>query len=153
MHKTWSSIEEVPYSFSRSSAKSEGHTGQKSTDFDKIGCSRTVTQDWIHWWLWNDAQSLKQNRRGALLFFKAICQISRSHGAKIRQFWPELSVSGLTQVRIHLCLWNDARWSIKFQGHTGGKIADFDPIWAFLDCNSSFNSPMDFKWCTKLDLV
>ena len=46
-----------------------------------------------------------------------------------------------------------SRVSVKFQGHTGQKIADFDPNWAFLDCNFSFNSPMDLKWCTKLDVV
>ena len=35
--------------------------------------------------------------------------------------------------------------SVKFQGHTGQKIADFDPNWAFPDCYSSFNSPMAKK--------
>ena len=33
------------------------------------------------------------------------------------------------------------------------KIANFDPNWAFPDCNSSFNLPMATKWCTKLDVV
>ena len=37
---------------------------------------------------------------------------------------------------------------IKFQGHTGQNITDFDPNWAFPDCNSSFNSPMATKWST-----
>ena len=36
--------------------------------------------NWIHIWWWNDAQSLRRHRRGALLFFKVIHQISRSHG-------------------------------------------------------------------------
>ena len=40
---------------------------------------RTVTPVWIHICWWNDAQSLTLLRRGALLFFKVICQISRSH--------------------------------------------------------------------------
>ena len=44
------------------------------------------------------------------------------------------------------------RSSIKFQGHTAWDIANFDPNCAFLDCNSSLNSPMDLK-CTKLDVV
>ena len=43
-----------------------------------------------------------------------------------------------------------SRSSIKFQGHTAKKIVDFDPNWAFPDCNSSLNSPMAMKWCTKL---
>ena len=38
---------------------------------------------------------------------------------------------------------------IKFQGHTALKIVEFDPNWAFPDCNSSLNSPMAMKCCTK----
>ena len=56
---------------------------------------RTVTPVWILIWWWNDAYSLKLLRRGALLFFKVIRQISRSHGSKNRQIWPRLGVSGL----------------------------------------------------------
>ena len=56
---------------------------------------RTVTPVWIHIWWWNDTYSLMLLRRGALLFFKVIRQISRSHGAKNRQIWPRLGVSGL----------------------------------------------------------
>ena len=56
---------------------------------------RTVTPVWIHIWWWNDAYSLMLLRRGALLFFKVIRQISRSHGSKNRRIWPRLGVSGL----------------------------------------------------------
>ena len=56
---------------------------------------RTVTPVWIHIWWWNDAYSLMLLRRGALLFFKVIRQISRSHGAKSHWIWPRLGVSGL----------------------------------------------------------
>ena len=43
--------------------------------FTRIKCFRTVTPVWIHWWLWNDAQSFKQHRRGALLFLAATKQL------------------------------------------------------------------------------
>ena len=46
------------------------------------------------------------------------------------------------------CFW---RSSVKFQGHIALKIVEFDPNWAFPDCNSSFNSPMAMKCCTKLE--
>ena len=46
------------------------------------------------------------------------------------------------------CFW---RSSVKFQGHTAKKIVDFDPDWAFPDCNSSLNSPMAMKCYTKLE--
>ena len=75
---------------------------------------RTVTPFWIHILRWNYAYSLMLLRRGALLFFKVIRQISRSHGSKNRRIWPNL---------------------------------------AFPDCNSSLNSPMGTKWCTKLEVA
>ena len=56
---------------------------------------RTLTPVWIHIWQWNHAHSWKQHRRGALLFFKVIRQISRSHGSKNCWIWPRLGVSGL----------------------------------------------------------
>ena len=56
---------------------------------------RTVTPVWIHMWWWNDAYSLVMLRRGALLFFKVIRQISKSHGSKNRRLWPRLGISGL----------------------------------------------------------
>ena len=74
---------------------------------------QTVTSVWIHIWWWNDAYSLIMLRRGALLFFKVICQISRSHCSKNRRIWPRLGIS----------------------------------------CNSSFNSPMATKCCTKLEVA
>ena len=89
--------------------RGQGHRGH-----DPNFRFRTVTPVWIHIWWWNDTYSLMLLRRGALLFFKVIHQISRSHGAK---------------------------------------IAEFDPDWAFPDCNSSLNSPMAMKWCTKLEVA
>ena len=56
---------------------------------------RTVTPVWIHIWWWDDAYSLIMLRRGALLFFKVIRQISRSHGSTNRRIWPRLGVSRL----------------------------------------------------------
>ena len=44
-----------------------------------------------------------------------------------------------------------SRSYVKFQGHTALKIVEFDPNWAFPDCDSSLNSPMAMKCCTKLE--
>ena len=147
MHKAWSSIEEVPYCFSRSSVKFQGHTAKKkSSILTQIGCFRTVTPIRIHWWLWNDAQSLKQHRRGVLLFFKVICQISRSHRTKIRWFWPELCVSGLwlefwfaDGFQMMHKAWSNieevpycfSKSSYKFQGHTRQKKSILTQIGRF----------------------
>ena len=44
-----------------------------------------------------------------------------------------------------------SRSSVNFQGHIALKIVEFDPNWAFPDCNSSLNAPMAMKCCTKLE--
>ena len=59
LHKAWSSIEEVPYCFSRSSIKFQGHTPLNIVEFDPDWAFPDVTPVQIHQWLWNVAQSLK----------------------------------------------------------------------------------------------
>ena len=44
-----------------------------------------------------------------------------------------------------------SRSFVKYQGHPALKIVEFDPNWAFPDCNSSLNLPMAMKCCTKLE--
>ena len=44
-----------------------------------------------------------------------------------------------------------SRSYVKFQGQTALKIIEFDPNWAFPDSNSSLNSAMAMKCCTKLE--
>ena len=78
-------------------AKGQGQRSKvKVTEVNtQLSRFRTLTPVWIHIWQWNHAHSWKQHRRGALLFFKVIRQISRSHGSKNRWIWPRLGVSGL----------------------------------------------------------
>ena len=75
----------VPYCFSRSSFKFQGHIWQKSTQMKRFW---TVTPVWIHWWPLNDAQSLACHSECALLFFGVIHQISRSRGQQIAILIP-----------------------------------------------------------------
>ena len=106
---------------------------------------RTVTPVWIHQWVQNAAQSLKKHRRGALLFFKVIHQISRSHCSKNRRIERFRTV---TQIWIHQWVQNAAQ---SLKKHRRGallffkvirqisrslplKIVEFDPNWAFPDC-------------------
>ena len=78
-------------------AKGQGQRSKvKVTEVNtQLSRFRTLTPVWIHLWQWNHAHSWKQHRRGALLFFKVMRQISRSHGSKNRRIWPSLGVSGL----------------------------------------------------------
>ena len=78
-------------------AKGQGQTSKvKVTEVTtQLYRFRTVTPVWIHISRWNYAYSLIMVRRGVLLFFKVIRQISRSHGSKNCRIWPRLGVSGL----------------------------------------------------------
>ena len=78
-------------------AKDQGHRSKvKVTEVTTpLNGFRTLTPVWIHIWGWNDAYSLMLLRRGALLFFKVIRQMSRSHGSKNGRIWPRLGISGL----------------------------------------------------------
>ena len=167
MHKAWSNIKEVLYCFSRSSVKWQGHIEQKNLGILTQICGFwNVTPVWFHQWLRNETQSLKYWKKGALLFFNVIHQISRSCRSKNHWFWPKL---GYSRLQLQLQFTNSYKmmqkaWSsieevpycfsrsfVKFQGHRGKKIPDFDPNSAFLDCNFSLNSLMAMKWCTKLE--
>ena len=106
----------ITYGRSDVHAKGQGQRSKvKATEVtNQLNRFRTVTPVWIYIWWWNHAYGLMILRRDALLFFKGMRQISRSHGSKRRRIYPD---------------------------------------WAFPDCNSSFNSPMAMKWCTKLEVV
>ena len=94
MHKAWSSIEEVPYCFSRSYVKLLGHTAQKIIDFDPN-------------WAFPDSNS-SLNSPMAM----KCCTMLETAKERCPCF---------------------PRSSIKFQGHTGQNITEFDPNWAFPD--------------------
>ena len=101
-------------------------------------------------------------------FSRSFVKFQGHTGQKNHWFWPELSVSGLqlkfdftngfetmhkASNSIAVVPYCFSRSSVKFQGHTGQKILDFDPNWAFPDCNSNLNSSMALKWCTRLDII
>ena len=114
MHKAWSHIEDVPYCFSRSSVKFQGHTRQKIADFDPN-------------LVFPDCNSLLITN-GFEMMYKAWSSVEEVPYSFSRSF-------------------------VKFQGHMGQEITNFDPNWAFPKCNSSFNTLMALEWCTKLDIV
>ena len=91
-------------------AKGQGQRSKvKVTEVNtQLSRFQTLTQVWIHIWQWNHAHSWKQHRRGALLFFKVIRQISRSHGSKNREFdqdwaFPDCKSSLNTQMATKWC--------------------------------------------------
>ena len=94
---SWNFQELLPITNDQSKvhAKVQGQRSKVTEVTTQLNRFRTVTPVWIHIWWWNDAYSLMLLRRVALLFFKVIRQISRSHSSKNRRIWPRLGVSGL----------------------------------------------------------
>ena len=130
LHKAWNSKGEMPYCFPRSSIKFQGHTVQNITDFDPN-------------WAFPDCRPVAAFKSLRFALFKIIHQISRSHVTKNRQFLPELSISGLwlqfeftnrfeTMYKVWCSIeevpYCFLRSFIKFQGHTGWLIDDFNTI-------------------------
>ena len=122
-------------------------------------------------WAFADCNSSSNShmatKRCKMMLSNVICQISRSHSTKYCRFWliwafPDCNSCMNSQMATKWCkAWSSrgevsycfSRLSVKFQGHTGQKVADFDPNWVFPDCNSSLNFQMAKKWCTKLKLA
>ena len=154
LHKAWNSKEEMPYCFPRSSIKFQGHTGQNITNFDPNWAFRTTGRSQL-----SNPSDLPCSR--------SYIKLQGHTALKIVKFDPNWGVSGLKlqfeftngYEMMHKA-WSSieevpycfARSSVKFQGHTALKIVKFDPNLAFPDCNSSFNTPMVTKWCTKLEV-
>ena len=155
MHKAWSSIEEVPYCFLRSTIKFQGHTAKKIVKFDPN-------------WAFPDCKSSLNSPMAMkcctkLETAKERCSIVfQGHPSNFKVTRYKTSPI-LTQIgrfrtigRSQLSNPSDlpcSRSSVKFQGHTALKSVEFDPDWPFPDCNSSLNSPMATKSGTKLEVA
>ena len=92
----------------------------------------------------------------------------RGQRSRSQRSWPRLAVSEL-KLQFEFIYGNEMMhkawlWFEEvpycFEGHLSNfkvtrlkKIVEFDPNWAFPECNSSLNSPMATKWCTKLEVA
>ena len=55
MHKAWGNIKEVPYVFQGNPLNFKVTRDKKLPILTQIERFRTVTQIWIHQWIWSDA--------------------------------------------------------------------------------------------------
>ena len=155
MHRAWCSIVEVPYRFSRSYVKFQGHTALKIVEFDPNwafpDCNSSL----------NSPMAMKcctkletAKERCPIVFqghpsnFKVTRDKTSPILTQIGRFWT-IGRSQLSNPSDLPC-WGS---SVKFLGHTAQKIINFDPNWAFPNCNSNLNSPMSMKWYTKLEVA
>ena len=158
MHKAWSSIEEVPYCFTRSYVKFQGHTALKFVEFDPNwgfpDCNSSL----------NSPMAMKcctkletAKERCPIVFqghpsnFKVTRYKTSPTLTQIGRF-RTIGQSQLSNPSDLSCLGS----SIKFQGHTGWKIDDLNPIWERLLGRSQLSNPsdlpqiVDFSACVTL---
>ena len=127
--------------------KGQGHRGQ--TQPRRF---LTITPVWIHWWLWNDAQSLKQHRRRVMLFFEVIGQISRWHRTKQSAILSQIEgLRTVTPFRIYQYLLNEAQsFLIKVIHQISRshrlKINDLISVWGRLLGRSQLSNPSDLPF-------
>ena len=172
MHKAWSSIEEVPYCFSRSYIKLQGHTAKKNRFLPKLGISGqlelqfefTNGYEMMHK-AWSSTEEVRY------CFSRSYVKFQGHTAKKNRWFWPKLGVSGLElqfefpdgfeMMHKAWCSIEEVPYyfsapSIKFQGRTGWKIDNLNPIWVRLLGRSQLSNPSDLpclKWNRNFDIV
>ena len=158
MHNAWSSIEEVPYCFSRSSVKFQGHKALKIVEFDPnwafsvSNCSLNspMTMKWC--------TQLEIAQKWCPIAFQGHPSNFKVTWLQNCRFWPKLGVSGrwlqfeLTDEieKMHKA-WCSTEAEpyyfsgspIKFKGHMGWKIDDLNPIWVRLLGRSQLSNPSD----------
>ena len=155
MHRAWSSIEEVPYCFSRSYVKFQDHTALKIVDFDPnwafADCNSSLESPMATKWC-TELETAKKRCPIVFQGHPSNSKVTRDKTSRILTQIGRFRTIGRSQLSNPSDL-PCSRSSVKFQGHTALKIVEFDPDWAFLDCNSNLNSPMATKCCTKLEVA
>ena len=168
LHKAWSRIEEVPYCFSRSYVKYQGHTTKKNRWFwPKFA----VSGPYLQFEFTNGYEMMYKAWRSIeevpYCFSRSYVKLQGHKALKIVDFDPNWAfpdcISSLKslmatkfctklEVALKRCL---VYFKVIHQiSRSHGSInVQFDPNWAFPDCNSSFNSPMATKWYIKLEVA
>ena len=147
MHKAWSSIEEVPYSFSRSSVKFQGHIALKIVEFYSNlafpDCNSSLNSPMAM----KCCTKLETAKNRCPIVFQghpSNFKVTRDKTSPILTQIGRFRTIGRSQLSNPSdlpCLGS----SIKFQGHTGWKIDDLNPIWVRLLGRSQLSNPSDLS--------
>ena len=155
MHRAWSSTVKVPYCFSRSYVKFQGHLALKIVEFDPNwafpDCNSSLNSP-MAMKCCTKLETAKERCSIVFLGHPWNFKVTRYKTSPILTQIGRFRTIGRSQLSNPSDL-PCSRSTAKFQGHTALKSVKFDPDWAFLDSNSSLNSPMATKWCTKLKVA
>ena len=153
MHRAWSSTVEVPYCFSRSYVKVQGHPALRIVKFDPNwafpDCNSSLNLP-MAMKCCTKLETAKERCSIVFLGHPSNFKVTRYKTSPILTQIGHFRTIGRSQLSNPSDL-PCSRSSIKF--HTALKIVEFDPDWAFPDSNSSLNTPMATKWCTKLEVA
>ena len=155
MHRACSSIEEVPYCFSRPYVKFQGHTALKIVEFYPNLAFLDSNSSLNSPMAMKCCTKLETAKERCPIVFQghpSNFKVTRDKTSPILTQIGRFRTIGQSQLSNPSDL-PCSRSSVKFQGRTALKIVEFDPNWAFPDYNSSLNSPMATKWCTKLEVA
>ena len=155
MHRAWSSILEVPCCFSRSYVKFQGHTALKIVEFDPNWAfpdSKSSLNSPTAMKCCTKLETAKERCPVVFQSHPSNSKVTRDQTSPILTQIAGFRTIGRSQLSnpSDLPCWGS---SVKFLGHTAQKILEFDPNWAFPDCNSNLNSLMGMKWCTELEVA
>ena len=154
MHKAWNSIEEVPYCFSRSSVKLQGHTALKIVEFDPNWpfpvCNSSLNSPMAM----KCCTKLETAKERCPIVFQghpSNFKVTQDKTSPILIQIGRFRTIGRSQLSNPSDLPCFSRSSIKFQGHTGWKIDYLDQIWVRLLGGSQLSNPSDLpcssqKW-------
>ena len=116
MHKVWCNLEEMPYNFSRSSIKFQGHTGWKIDDLNPIrvrliGRSQLTNPSDLPCWLCSHHRIIMK-LSGVITSDKSdVHAKGQGHRSKVKVtevMTPFSRFRTVTPVLIHILRWNDA---------------------------------------------
>ena len=155
MHKAWSSIEEVPYCFSRSNIKFQGHTALKIVKFDRNWAFLDSNSSLNSLMVMKCCTKLETAKERCPIVFQSHpsnFKVTRDKTSPLFTQIRRFRTIGRSQLSNPSDLPCSSSY-VKLQGHTALKIVNFYPNWAFPDCTSSLNSPMATKWCIELEVA
>ena len=152
LHKAWSGIEEVPYCFSRSYVKLQGHMAKKIVDFYPNWAFPEYNSSLNSPMAMKCCTKLETAKERCPIVFQGHPSNFKVTRYKISLIFTQIG-SFRTIDRSQLSNPSDlpcSMSSVQFCGHGRQQNASFFLIWAFPHCKSKSNALMAMKWHTKL---
>ena len=159
MPKAWSSIEEVPYCFARSSVKLQGRMALKIVEFDPdwaiLDCNSNLNSPMGTKW----CTKLEVAQKRCHIVFscdqaalRTLLSVRLSVCPSVRHTFLTMFPSSYNH-EIFRSYYHGQKWCPCKRSRSKRSKQILTQIERFRTLNSSLNSLMAMKWCTKLDVA